>query len=65
MGGEDFSFYLDEVPGCFALVGSGNTVKDTRWAHHNGHFNVDEDALKVGAELYVQYALAYLEDQAK
>jgi len=65
MGGEDFSFYLDEVPGCFALVGSGNTEKDTRWAHHNGHFNVDEDALKVGAELYVQYALAYLEDQDK
>lgn len=62
MGGEDFSFYLDEVPGCFALVGCGNTEKDTRWAHHNGHFNIDENALKVGAELYVQYAFTYLRD---
>uniref|UniRef100_UPI002A809B41 M20/M25/M40 family metallo-hydrolase n=2 Tax=Bacillaceae TaxID=186817 RepID=UPI002A809B41 len=62
MGGEDFSFYLDEVPGCFALVGSGNTVKDTRWAHHNGHFNIDEDGLRVGAELYVQYALTWLSE---
>ena len=62
MGGEDFSFYLDEVPGCFALVGSGNTEKDTRWAHHNGHFNIDEDGLRVGAELYVQYALTWLSE---
>ena len=60
MGGEDFSFYLDEVPGSFALVGSGNPEKDTEWAHHHGKFNVDEDALVTGAELYAQYAWAYL-----
>jgi amidohydrolase len=60
MGGEDFSFYLDEVPGSFALVGSGNPVKDTEWAHHHGKFNIDEDALATGAELYAQYAWAFL-----
>ncbi|WP_231584364.1 amidohydrolase [Paenibacillus dauci] len=60
MGGEDFSFYLDEVPGSFALVGSGNADKDTQWAHHHGKFNIDEDALATGAELYAQYAWAYL-----
>lgn len=60
MGGEDFSFYLDEVPGSFALVGSGNTEKDTEWAHHHGKFNIDEDAMATGAELYAQYAWAYL-----
>ncbi|RHW36712.1 amidohydrolase [Lysinibacillus yapensis] len=60
MGGEDFSFYLDEVPGSFTLVGSGNPEKDTQWAHHHGKFNVDEDALATGAELYAQYAWAYL-----
>lgn len=64
MGGEDFSFYLDEVPGCFALVGSGNTKKDTRWAHHNGRFNIDEDSLRVGAELYVQYALTWCRENS-
>lgn len=62
MGGEDFSFYLDEVPGSFALVGSGNQEKDTEWAHHHGKFNIDEDALATGAELYAQYAWAYLND---
>lgn len=60
MGGEDFSFYLDEVPGSFALVGSGNPEKDTEWAHHHGKFNVDEDALVTGSELYAQYAWVYL-----
>lgn len=62
MGGEDFSFYLDEVPGSFALVGSGNPKKDTEWAHHHGKFNIDEDALATGAELYAQYAWAYLHE---
>lgn len=60
MGGEDFSFYLDEVPGSFALVGSGNPDKDTEWAHHHGKFDIDEDALATGAELYAQYAWAFL-----
>lgn len=60
MGGEDFSFYLDEVPGSFALVGSGNSEKDTEWAHHHGKFNIDEEAMATGAELYAQYAWAYL-----
>lgn len=60
MGGEDFSFYLDETPGSFALVGSGNPERDTEWAHHHGKFNIDEDALTTGAELYAQYAWAYL-----
>jgi amidohydrolase len=60
MGGEDFSFYLDEAPGSFALVGSGNPEKDSEWAHHHGKFNIDEDALTTGAELYAQYAWAYL-----
>lgn len=60
MGAEDFGFYMSEASGAFALIGSGNAEKDTCWAHHHGHFNVDEEALKVGAELYAQYALAYL-----
>ncbi|USK50489.1 M20 family metallopeptidase [Bacillus sp. CMF12] len=62
MGAEDFSFFLDKVPGSFALVGSGNPEKDTEWAHHHGKFNIDEDALSTGAELYAQYAWAYLNE---
>jgi amidohydrolase len=60
MGAEDFSFYLNKAPGSFALVGSGNPEKDTEWAHHHGKFNIDEEALAIGAELYAQYAWGYL-----
>ncbi|WP_186671382.1 amidohydrolase [Sporosarcina sp. BP05] len=60
MGAEDFSFFLDKAPGSFALVGSGNSEKDTEWSHHHGNFDIDEDALATGAELYAQYAWAYL-----
>ncbi|MCO6545370.1 MAG: hypothetical protein J6583_11625 [Gilliamella sp.] len=42
------------------MVGSGNPQKDTKWRHHHGCFNVDEDGMTVGAEFYAQYAWAYL-----
>lgn len=64
MVGEDFSAYLLQTKGCFALVGSANPEKDTEWAHHHGRFNIDEDAMKVGATLYANYALAYLNQEA-
>lgn len=59
-GGEDFSYYTENIPGAFALVGSGNPDKDTQWPHHHGCFNVDEDGMALGAELYAQYTWAYL-----
>ncbi|MBC1463328.1 amidohydrolase [Listeria welshimeri] len=59
-GGEDFSYFQDEASGSFALVGSGNPAKDTEWAHHHGRFNIDESAMKNGAELYAQFAYNYL-----
>ncbi len=59
-GGEDFSFYMEKAPGCFALVGCGNPQKGSDFAHHHGCFNIDEDAMASGAELYAQYAWRYL-----
>lgn len=58
--GEDFAAYMKVVPGAFAYVGAENEAKGACWPHHNGHFNIDEDALKVGAELYALYALDFL-----
>ncbi|MGN7400461.1 amidohydrolase [Cytobacillus praedii] len=64
MGGEDFSVYLENKPGAFALVGCGNPDKDTQWSHHHGNFNIDEDALITGAELYAQYVWGFLNQKA-
>lgn len=63
-GGEDFSFYIENIPGCFALVGCGNKEKGTDWAHHHGCFNIDEETMITGAELYAQYAWCYLQQNA-
>lgn len=61
MGAEDFGYYLTQIPGAFATLGCRNTLKATDYPHHHGRFNIDEDALKYGAELYAQYALSYLD----
>lgn len=64
LGGDDFAEYILKVPGCYAYVGSGNPDKpETIVAHHNSHFDIDEDALLVSTTLYATYAIDYLNDQ--
>lgn len=63
-GGEDFSFYMENIPGAFALLGSGNKEKGSDYAHHHGCFNIDEQVMKSGAELYAQYAWRYLQQDS-
>src|SRR5713226_2938362 len=64
MGGEDMSYFLRKVPGCFAFVGSAPPGK-TASPHHSPTFDIDEDALVIGAELLAQTAVRYLEDSAR
>jgi len=59
-GGEDFSFYLKEVPGAFAFVGTKNEEKVPLYPHHHPKFDIDEDALEIAAALYAQYAIDFL-----
>lgn len=61
LGGDDFAEYILRVPGVYAYVGSGNADKpDTLVAHHNAHFDIDEDALRVATALYTCYTADYL-----
>ncbi|WNI19747.1 M20 family metallopeptidase [Actinacidiphila sp. ITFR-21] len=57
LGGEDFSWYLEHVPGALARLGTrsvGDTVKRDL---HQGDFDVDEGAITVGVELFTAAAL--------
>jgi amidohydrolase len=57
LGGEDFSWYLEQVPGALARLGVrplGDTAKHDL---HQGDFDVDEGAIKVGVELFTSAAL--------
>ena len=60
MGSEDFSEYLEQVPGVLMLLGGRNEEKGCCYSQHSNFFDVDEDALPVGAASYVQVALDYL-----
>ncbi|HEY3320506.1 MAG TPA: amidohydrolase [Planctomycetota bacterium] len=54
MGGEDFAFYTERVPGCFGFLGAGDGTPATAHCFHNPRFNIDEKALAWGSALFVQ-----------
>ncbi len=60
MGGEDFSFFLNQVPGCFIFVGSANDSKGLNYSHHSSRFNFDEEALSIGVEILMRGIERYL-----
>ncbi len=51
MGGEDFAFFLQHVPGCFAFIGTRNPAKGIDTPLHSPRFLLDEDCMPVGVEL--------------
>ena len=54
MGGEDMSFFLQEVPGCYFFLGSANPAQGLDYPHHHPRFNFDETALGIGVEMFVR-----------
>ncbi|WP_340025598.1 amidohydrolase [Paenibacillus sp. FSL K6-1096] len=62
MGGEDFAYYLQQIPGAFVNIGTG-----PNHALHHPQFDVDEAALLPAAEYFAalaEQALAKLKQQA-
>lgn len=57
MGGEDFSYYTQVVPGCFSFLGVGNPEIGAVYGVHHPKFKVDEDALSLGTAVHVNTAL--------
>ncbi len=54
MGGEDMSFFLQAVPGCYFFLGSANPAKNLAYPHHHPRFNFDESVLTRGVEIFVR-----------
>ena len=54
MGGEDMSFFLQEVPGCYFFLGSANPDLDLAYPHHHPRFNFDETVLSAGVEIFAR-----------
>ncbi|KUL55184.1 N-acyl-L-amino acid amidohydrolase [Streptomyces sp. NRRL F-4489] len=57
LGGEDFSWYLEHVPGAMARLGVRPPGDHSGLDLHRGDFDVDEYAITVGVELFTAAAL--------
>lgn len=60
MGGEDFGYYQQKIPGVMVLFGVGNPACDAVHPQHSCYYKVDEDALIKGAMTHVQIACDFL-----
>ena len=61
MGSEDFSYYLDEIPGCYVRFGA-RRHENEYIPLHSPEFDIDEQVLKVGASYFDAVARLALRD---
>jgi hippurate hydrolase len=57
MGGEDFAFYLQQVPGCFFLIGVEPPGSKGYPSLHSDRYDFTDAAIGVGVKMFVELAL--------
>ncbi|WP_090763728.1 M20 family metallopeptidase [Bacillus sp. OK048] len=50
MGGEDFAYYLKQIPGTFFFTGAMPPGADPGYPHHHPKFDIDEKAMLIAAK---------------
>lgn len=55
MGGEDFSYFSKEKPGCFFRIGVRNEARGITAGVHQVNFDIDEEALDVGVRVFKSF----------
>ena len=60
MGGEDFAYFLQKVPGAYYFIGGSNSERGIDSMNHSPTFNVDESALYTGAKVLKEAAMEIL-----
>jgi amidohydrolase len=59
MGGEDFAYYLENVPGCFFMVGTIPPGKTHYPPLHSDRYDFTDGALVVGIQMFVELAMNF------
>lgn len=62
MGGEDFAYYLEKVPGTFFFTGGRNESIDATFPHHHPRFDADERSMLVTGKLFIAAVLEELSE---
>ncbi len=60
MSSEDFSYFLESVPGSYIFIGTRNEKKGIVNELHSPYFDIDESVLLTGVQVYSQIILDYL-----
>ena len=63
MGSEDFSFMMQDIPGCFVMIGSANPEKGLIYGHHHPKFNIDEACLPMAVAIIAEGAIQILTEK--
>ncbi len=63
MGGEDFAYYLQHVPGTFFFTGAKAEGVENPYPHHHPKFDIDENAMKVAAHTLGMAAIQYAKNE--
>jgi len=63
MGSEDMAEYFQQAEGVYAFIGYKNEEKEAVYFPHHEKFKLDEDYLKFGTALHIQFALDYLNEK--
>ena len=61
MAGEDFAYFCENVPAALFKLGSGNVEKGITAPIHSSEFDIDEDCIRVGISVLVDFALHFLD----
>lgn len=59
-GGEDFSYFQEEVPGLYFFLGGMTPGNTKAYPHHTPDFVIDDDGLLLGVKVMSQLAIDYL-----
>lgn len=62
MGAEDFAYYTHEIPACFYRLGTRNEARGITSYVHTPTFDIDEDALEIGAGMMAWIAVNKLQN---
>jgi amidohydrolase len=65
MGSEDFSFMMNDIPGCFVMVGSSNPEKGLDYSHHHPKFDIDETCLPYAVAVLSKGVIEILRQQPR
>lgn len=65
LAAEDFSRFLDEIPGAFFWLGTRLEDSEEQRALHDPQFDLNEDALKKGTALFTKLAINTLNELKK